>query len=129
MLILYVIVLANLYQMEKASKIIMELGERHEVDRWMDSDEYRGMASILETISTFVLLAGDKDINQSMKIIGKQVDKGRTSSRWDNIPMRYNWLEPTILRTSIGARGKLFWPEDVLPLLVFFRKQTQKRRI
>ena len=127
-LVMYVITLATSYEMEEASRLIIELDQRHEVDQWMDSDNYRGMASILETIRAFVLLAGGKDVDQSMKIIGEQSVKGRTSSRWDDIPMQYNWLEPTLLRTSIGARGKLLRSEDVFPLLAFFQEADTKEK-
>ncbi|MFD1927695.1 LuxR C-terminal-related transcriptional regulator [Sporosarcina siberiensis] len=127
-LVLYLITLANSYEMEDASQLIIELDQRHEVEQWMDSEDYRGMASILQTMRAFVLLAGGKDVDQSMKIIGEQMDKGRTSSRWDDIPMQYNWLEPTLLRTSIGARGKLLWPEDILPLLAFFQEPDTKEK-
>ncbi|WP_301107126.1 LuxR C-terminal-related transcriptional regulator [Sporosarcina sp.] len=127
-LVMYVITLATSYEMEEASRLIMELDQLHEVDQWMDSEDYRGMGSILDTIRAFVLLAGGKDIDQSMKIIGEQLDKGRTSSRWDDIPMQYNWLEPTLLRTSVGGRGKLLWPDEILPLLAFFQEADTKEK-
>lgn len=121
-LVMYVITLSTNYEMEEASKLIMELNHRHEVDQWMNTIEYRGMASILETITAFVLLAGGKGIEQSMNIITNQIDSGRVSSKWDNIPMQYNWFEPMLLRTSIGGRGRLLWEEEVLPLLKLFQE-------
>lgn len=127
-LVMYIITLANIYEMREASQLIVELNRRHDIDQWMDHLEYQGIVSILETVSAFVLLAGGKDIDQSMGIISKQVNKGRVSSKWDYIPMQYNWFEPTILRTSIGGRGRLLWEEDVLPLLKLFQEADMKEK-
>lgn len=127
-LVMYIITLANVYEMEEASRLIVELNQRNDVDQWMDDLDYRGIASILETISAFVLLAGGEGIHQSMRIISKQVDKGRSSSKWDYIPMQYNWFEPTLLRTSVGARGRLLWEKDILPLLELFQEADMKEK-
>lgn len=127
-LVMYVISLANVYEMEEASRLIVELNQRHDVDQWMDNTAYQGIASILESVSAFVLLAGGKDIDLSMGIISKQANRGRVSSKWDHIPMQYNWFEPTILRTSIGARGRLLWEEDILPLLALFQEADMKEK-
>lgn len=125
-LVMYITTLSTIYEMREASQLIIELDRRHEVDQWMDDIDYRGMASILETVRAFVLLAGGKDIEQSMGIIGKQVSRGHVSSRWDNIPMQYNWFDPTLIRTSIGSRGRLLWQEEVLPLLQLFQQADFK---
>lgn len=127
-LVMYIIILSNTYEIEEASRIIVELSNRHDVDRWMDLIEYRGIVSILESVSAFVLLVGGREVHQAMKIISKQENKGRVSSEWDYIPMQYNWLEPTLLRTSIGGRGRLLWEKDVLPLLQMFQEDDMKEK-
>lgn len=127
-LVMYVITLSTLYEMEEASRLIVELDRRHDVDRWMDDIDHQGIVSILESVSAFVLLAGGKDIDQSMGIISKQANKGRVSSKWDQIPMQYNWVEPTLLRASVGARGRLLWQEEILPLLELFQEADMKEK-
>lgn len=127
-LVMYVITLSTLYEMEEASRLIVELDRRHDIDQWMDDIDYQGMVSILESVSAFVLIAGGKDIDQSMGIISQQANKGRVSSEWDYIPMQYNWVEPTLLRTSIGAKGRLLWQEEVLPLLELFQAADMKEK-
>ncbi|WP_342513938.1 LuxR C-terminal-related transcriptional regulator [Sporosarcina sp. FSL K6-1522] len=127
-LVMYVITLSNIYEMEEASRLIDELERRHEVDQWMETEEYRGMASILVTVKAFVLFAGVGDIEQATEIIVAQLKRGRVSSKWDNIPMQYNRLEARTLRTTIGARGKLWTTEVVIPFLDLFRKTEFKEQ-
>lgn len=121
-LVMYVITLSNIYEMEEAKRLIGELERRHEVDQWMDTDEYRGMASILVTAKAFVIFASGGDIEQAKELIIAQLKRGRVYSKWDHIPMQYNRLEAQTLRTAIGVRGKLLPKEVVLPFLDLFRK-------
>ena len=127
-LVMYVITLSNVYKIEEARQLIDELEERQAHDQWMDNIEYQGMASILETVKAFVLFADGKNIEQPMEIIQKQLKQGRVSSKWDTIPMHYNLVEPTTLRTSIGARGRLWPKEKVLPFLELFRTTEFKEQ-
>ena len=120
-LVMYVITLSNSYDIAEASQLIDELERRHEADQWMDTEEYRGMASILVTVKAFVLFTGHRDVEQAAEIIVAQLKRGRVSSKWDNIPMHYNQLEARILRTTIGGRGKLWTKEVVIPFLNLFR--------
>ena len=127
-LVMYIITLSNLYEMEEANRLIVELNRRHDADQWMDHVDYQGIASILDSVSAFVLLAGGTDIDRSMGILSKQANRGRVSSKWDYIPMQYNWFEPTLLRTSTGARGRLLWEKDILPLLELFQEADMKEK-
>lgn len=127
-LVMYVITLSNIYEMEEAKRLIDELERRDEVDQWMDTDEYRGMASILVTAKAFVIFSSGGDIGQAKELVVAQLKSGRVSSRWDHIPMQYNQLEARILRTTIGVRGKLWPKEVVLPFLDLFRKTEFKEQ-
>lgn len=127
-LVMYVITLSNIYEIEEASQLIDELERRQAYDQWMDNSDYQGMASILDTVKAFVLFASGKNIEQPMEIIQKQLKRGRVSSKWDAIPMHYNLVEPTTLRTSIGARGRLWPKEKVLPFLNLFRETEFKEQ-
>lgn len=39
-LVMYIIILANIYEMEEASRLIVELTRKHDIDQWMDQIEY-----------------------------------------------------------------------------------------
>lgn len=127
-LVMYMIALSNQYEMEKAKRLIDELESRHKMDRWMEKKEYAGVASIFQTAKAFVIFASGGDINQAKELIASQLQNGRTSSRWDHIPMRYNQLEARTLRTSIGGRGKLWPKEVVMPFLELFRQSEFKEQ-
>lgn len=127
-LVMYVIALSNIYEVEKAKRLIDELEKRDEVENWMDTDEYRGMASIFATAKAFVLFASGGDIEQAKELVSTQLITGRVSSRWDHIPMQYNQLEARTLRTTIGVRGKLWSRDVVLPFLDLFRKTEFKEQ-
>lgn len=127
-LVMYIITLSNIHEIAEASQLIDELERRHKVDRWMDTEEYGGMASILVTVKAFVLFTGHGDVDQATEIIIAQLKKGRVSSKWDTIPMQYNLLEVQTLRTTIGGRGKLWSKEAVIPFLNLFRKTEFKEQ-
>lgn len=120
-LIMNVITLATTHELEKATQLITELEQRHELDQWMDHLDNQGMVSILESMKAFVLFANGGDLGQVIEIMLKQLSKGPArSTRWDDIPMQYNRFEPTLLRTNIGVRGKLLLKETAVPLKLLF---------
>ncbi len=127
-LVMNVITYATIHELEKANQLIEELERRHDLDQWMDQADYQGMASILDSTKVFVLYAGGGDLRQVIGTIQKQIERGPVSSRWDNIPMQYNRFEPTLLRTSIGVRGKLLLKETAIPLVGLFREGEFKEK-
>ncbi|KAA0941027.1 hypothetical protein FQ087_21515 [Sporosarcina sp. ANT_H38] len=127
-LVMNVITYATIHELEKANQLIEELESRHDLDQWMDHIDYQGMASILDSTKAFVLYASGGDLGQVIKIMQKQLERGPVSSRWDNIPMQYNRFEPTLLRTSIGVRGKLLLKETAIPLTGLFREGELKEQ-
>ena len=127
-LVMYMIALSNRYEMEKARRLVHELQERDKVDHWMTNEEYLGIASIFITAKAFGLYASGADIEQAKELITNQLKNGRVSSRWDFVPMKYNYLEAQTLRTTIGVRGKLWKKEVILPFLELFRQSEFKEQ-
>ncbi|WP_301107127.1 LuxR C-terminal-related transcriptional regulator [Sporosarcina sp.] len=127
-LVMYMIALSNIYEIEKARRLIDELELRNEVDQWMETEEYEGIASIFVTAKAFVIFAGGGAIELAKALITTQLKVGRVSSKWDHIPMQYNQLEARTLRTSIGGRGKLWPKEVVMPFLDLFRQTEFKEQ-
>ncbi|WP_166462366.1 LuxR C-terminal-related transcriptional regulator [Psychrobacillus vulpis] len=125
-LVMYIITLISVQQMEEAGKLIFELEHRQVTEKWMDAEENQGIASIFETVRAYAIIAIGDDIEKATEIIQRQLENGRVSSRWDNIPMQYNLFEHKILRTSIGSKGK-FWPlEKAIPFAKLFRETELK---
>lgn len=127
-LVMYMIALSNMYEVEKARRLMSELEHRNKMDQWMKKDEYVGIASIFMSAKAFVIFAGGGDIDEAKQLIADQLKKGRVNSRWDHTPMQYNLLEAQTLRTSIGVRGKLLSKEAVLPFLNLFRQSGFKEQ-
>ncbi|WP_342513937.1 LuxR C-terminal-related transcriptional regulator [Sporosarcina sp. FSL K6-1522] len=127
-LVINVITLATTHELEQASQLIEELERRHTLDQWMEQADHQGIAQILESITAFVLYANGGNLEQVFRIMQKQLESGHISTKWDDVPVRYNRFEPTLLRTSIGVKGRLLLGTTAIPLSSLFRDSELKER-
>lgn len=126
MLVMDVIALIAVLEIEEAGLIMQELEYRQITEQWMDKSENQAMATIYEKVKAFVLFGMDGNMEQAAEIVRKQLEKETVSSRWDDIPMKYNLFEHKILRTNVGAKGKLVSFEQGIPFAKLFRESTFK---
>lgn len=128
MLVMDVIALIAILEIEEAGQIMQELEYRQITEQWMDKSENQAMATIYENVKAFVLFGMDGNTEQVEDIIRKQLTKETVSSRWDDVPMQYNLFEHTILRTNVGAKGKLVSFEQGIPFAKLFRNTAFKTK-
>lgn len=119
-LLMYTIVLTIDYDIEKAIQVLREIDEHPE---WHQRPSYVELGQILEMVRAFVYLAGGKDPRQTMVFVNRALTKVNTRSRWDAVSLVYNATEASLLTTSLGARGRLLWPEEVKPLQQLFGEE------
>ena len=102
---------AMLQDFGRALHIIEQLENRHEIDQWMDNEEYKNEVVDILRIRAYTLLVGQNNINTSMRLLLKLVERETNDSKFKEIPIRYNMLNLTLLHTKIGAKGKLYSEE------------------
>lgn len=127
-LVMYTIALTSLSDLQKANQIIIELDQRHTVDQWMDHPDHQGVASIMTTLTAYIISATGNNKEKVVEIILRQLEKGRVSSRWDHIPMQYNQFEPKFFRTLIGSKGKFSPVDQSIAFAQFFRQTEFKEQ-
>lgn len=120
-LVMDIIALISTLQFEEAAGLMFELEQKQTQENWMEQDVNLGIASIFETVRAFAIISTGGNILEATNIIKRQLVKGRVSSRWDNIPMKYNLYEHKILRTSIASKGKLWSIKEASPFVDLFR--------
>ncbi len=116
-LVMYAFMMAMNHKVEEANQIIAGLERRQETDGWMEKTEYAEAAGNFLGVKAYVLTLMNGDIEQAVELIRKRPENRPAHSRWDTIAIHYNRVEPTLLRTSIGVKGKL-WPDE--KMLLFF---------
>lgn len=126
-LVMYLITLGINHQIKEANELIEELERRHVVDGWMDRVENQIIVSLFEKMQVFIVFAsGDhQQVTGMVKILLK---KGYDRSNWDIVPISYNQYEDKILRTSIGARGKLWSTDKAVSFTKLFRETDFKEQ-
>ncbi|QUG39994.1 hypothetical protein KD050_11740 [Psychrobacillus sp. INOP01] len=129
MLVMDIIALISLQEIEEASQLMTELEYRQLTEQWMDKSEYQGIVSIYENVKAYALFGMGEDLEKIESIIQGRLEKGIVSSRWDNVPMRFNLFEHKILRTSIGAKGKLVSLEKAIPFANLFRETEYNQSV
>ena len=102
---------AMLKDFGRALHIIEQLENRHEIDQWMDNEEYKNEALDILGIKAHTLLVGQNNINTSMRLLLKLIEQESNDSKFNEIPIRYNMLSLNLLHTKIGAKGKLYSEE------------------
>lgn len=125
-LVMDIIALISTFQYEEAAILIMELEMRQQIENWMEQEENLGVASIFETVKAYAIISSAGDVKQALAIIQRQLKKGLVSSRWDNIRIQYNTFEHKILRTSIGAKGKIQINDDAIAFSNLMRESEFK---
>lgn len=122
-LLMYCITLAITYEVEEAQLVLQELDENL---AWQQSPSYEELSQIVEMVRAFIFLASGKDLRQSMVFVNKALTKSSATSRWRTISLAYNLSEASLLHTSLGARGRLLWPEETEPLYQLFSDDEMK---
>lgn len=126
MLVMAVIALIAIAEIEEVSQLIQELEYRQMTEQWMDKSENQAIATIYENVKAFILFGMGGNTERLEEIARKQLEKGTVSSRWDDIPIQYNLFEHKILRTNVGAKGKLVSFEQGIPFAKFLRESVYK---
>lgn len=126
-LVMYMITLGINHEIKEASELIKELEGRHVVDGWMDKEENQIIVSLFEKMQAFIVFASG-DHQQVTGMVKKLLKKGYDRSNWDIIPISYNHYEDKIVRTSIGARGKLWSTDNALSFIRLFRETDFKEQ-
>lgn len=122
-LLMYIITLVLFYEMESAQQALCELDEHL---TWQTNPLSQELGQIVEMVRAFVFLASGKDLRQTMVFVNKALTKGATKSRWRDISLAYNLSESSLLHTSLGARGRLLWPEEAAPLYQLFDDEEMR---
>lgn len=127
LLVMYLIVLGINHEMKEANELIEELERRNFTDGWMDKEENQIIVSLYEKMKAFIVFSSG-DNQKIIGIVKKLLKKGYDRSSWDIIPISYNQYEDKILRTSIGARGKLWSMDKAVSFTRLFRETDFKEQ-
>lgn len=125
-MIMYAYTMATLQDVEEAYRVILELQSRHEVDQWMNKQEYTTVANDFLSVNAYVLFLKNGDGVKYSEQIKDWLLKRPKTSKWNTIVNRYNQKEPVLFRTNIGSKGKLMADEEAMSFFSFLRTTTYK---
>ncbi|WP_172373057.1 LuxR C-terminal-related transcriptional regulator [Sporosarcina jiandibaonis] len=104
---LFALAHAMLQDFGRTFHIIEQLEKRHEIDHWMDNEEYNNEAADFLAIKAYALLVDQNSMNTSLRLMLKQSKREAKDSNFNKISIRYNVWNLTLLHTKIGGKGKL----------------------
>ncbi|MFJ7935004.1 LuxR C-terminal-related transcriptional regulator [Sporosarcina sp. NPDC096371] len=125
-MVMYAYTLALDNKLEESYRLIANLESQHEINQWMDNAEYRRAAGDFLGVKAYILILRNGDIEQAGKLMRKRLENRPKNSKWNSISIQHNQVEPTLLRTSIGGRGKLWQDEEVMAFFELFRQTVFK---
>ncbi|WP_212391647.1 LuxR C-terminal-related transcriptional regulator [Sporosarcina beigongshangi] len=125
-LVMYAFALAMHYKLEEANRIISDLERLQETNRWMEKIENADARVDFLGMKAYILILEEGDIEQAVALIKKKLEIRPMDTRWDTNGIQYNIVEPRLLRTSIGMRGKLWDDEKMLHLHKLVRHSSFK---
>ncbi|WP_342506725.1 LuxR C-terminal-related transcriptional regulator [Sporosarcina sp. FSL K6-2383] len=125
-MVMYAFSLAMSHRLLESNQIILNLEELQVVNQWMEKAEYTGVAGDFFGVKAYVLIVGEGDIEQATELFQKRLENRPEETKWDAISILHNRVEPSLLRTIIGARGKLWSDEKMMAFYDLFRHTTFK---
>lgn len=125
-LIMYLIVLGIDYELDEAVALTNKVNDKIAQGNWQAHPDYQSLIYILNMTNAFIYFAGGKDGGDLKELFHHTLQQEIPPSRWDQVPMNYNASQPSLLLTSVGARGRLVWRKDIELFQQFFEGSSIK---
>ena len=113
---------------ETAHSITKELDARHEVERWMEQEEFISLADIYNRIKAYAIIAARGNLGQVKSMLSKQLTRPFNPLLRKELQMVYNTFEYKLLRTSLAGKGNMPSLEET-PIITHLFQETDFKQL